>query len=87
MSIPRTVAVVALEDDAKAKAAVTGLRAAMHEPESRCLSVSFEQFVAAARQIGGVLIPWANQFERRYLDLSPIASVESDLYKQLHQRT
>ena len=79
------VAVVALSNDRKATAAVAGLRAAMHEPERRCLSVSFQKFVDAARQIGGALTSWADQFERRYLDLSPVADIESSVYAQLHR--
>lgn len=79
------VAVVALANDPKASAAVAGLRAAMHEPERRCLSVSFEQFVDAARQIGGALTSWADQFERRYLDLGPVADIGSTVYEQLHR--
>lgn len=52
------VAVVAFEGDAKAELAVKGLRAAMHSPGTRCLAVSFQQLVGAARQIGGVLASW-----------------------------
>ena len=75
-----SVAVVALADDSKAQSAVAGVRDALHEPEVRCAAVPFERFVDVARHLGGPVAAWANQFERRYLDLGPIRDVEADLY-------
>jgi hypothetical protein len=65
------VVVVSLADDPGADAAIAGLTAAMTDP-SRCRLVSLERIVEAAKQIAP-LAAWASEFERRYLDLSPIA--------------
>ena len=78
------VAVVALAEDPKASRAVNDVRAILKEPELHCRAVPLESFVSAARDIGGVLNVWANQFERRYLDLSPIGGVEQHVFAQLH---
>lgn len=78
-----SVAVVALADDTKADTAIAGVRSVLRDPEARCGTVPFEQFVTVARHLGGPIAAWANQFERRYLDLGPILDVEADIYAQV----
>ena len=80
-----SIAVVALAGDTKVQSALAGVRSALHEPEVRCSEVPFERFVAVARQLGGSVAVWANQFERRYLDFRPILDVEADLYAQVRR--
>jgi len=78
-----SVAVVALADDSKVESAMAGLRAKLNEPGARCSAVPFERFVDVARHLGGPVAAWANQFERRYLDLGPILDVEAGLYSEV----
>lgn len=81
-----SVAVVAMADDSKAAVALAGVQRALQDGEARCNSVPFERFIDVSRHLGGAVAAWANQFERRYLDLGPISAIESDLYAQLRRR-
>lgn len=65
-----TVVVVALADDRGAADAISGITEAMTDP-SRCRMVSFEEIVDVSRTIPS-LAEWADEFDRRYLDLAPL---------------
>jgi hypothetical protein len=63
------VVVVALDGDPGAEAAMAGLATAMTDA-SRCRAAPLERIVEAGKRIQP-LQPWASEFERRYIDLSP----------------
>ncbi len=63
------IAVLALADDSRAAAAISGLREQLIDPDPFLHSVSYEQLVEAAGR-HPELSSWANGFNRRYLDLS-----------------
>jgi len=77
-----SVAVVTLDDDAKAQRAMDGDCATLHEPQLRCQSVPFQRFVEVARHLGGAIGDWANQFEQRYLNLGPILDADPAVYHE-----
>jgi len=65
-----SVVVVALKDDRSAAYAISGIIQSMTEP-SRCRMVWLEKIVDVSRTIPS-LAEWADEFDRRYLDLAPL---------------
>lgn len=65
------VLVVACRDDVGAAKALSGLRAELAEPESLVRAVTLEDLTSAFKERADTE-QWANAFERRYLDLSPV---------------
>jgi hypothetical protein len=65
-------AVFSCEGDEGARRAVDGLRAELRDP-TFTLATTFEDLVEDCTQFTATEY-WANEFRRRYLDLSPVLS-------------
>lgn len=63
-----SVVVLCAGDDPDAPRALTGVRAALREPDECCRMVSLEALVAGARSGAGAGAQWADAFARRYLE-------------------
>ena len=65
--------VVCCRDDAGAAKALKGLREELIAPDDLVRSVALEELMTAFRARAETQT-WAAEFERRYLDLSPVTS-------------